>query len=326
VNAPRTTRPAAHAGFTLVEVLFAIAVIGILIGLLVVGLTVGRRVAAGNAGEATVASLKMSASEFVREFGFVPPLIKDYDLSKAQTGERRFPVYVASPLTGADARMLRAEDVVSTDPDGNGKPAGWGSADEYWDLRYSYATLPVYLVGVDETPLFSGAAVPMDGAPGPGMLRPNEDGSFQIPENSKKAGAAVKRVGQTFGPFMDTGRSSAKVARAGTKGERLELRDTKGIPIRYYRWLQGNPSSSPKYKVEKPADMNVPKVVGDPEKDPALRSASAAIVWCGADGLYGDEPKGTIADKLGVPVNSVELERKAREQATSDNKVEVIGT
>jgi len=325
----RTTRSAfrtpSSAGFTLVEILFAIAVVGILIGLLVVGLTVGRRAAANNAGATTAAAMKMSASEFSREFGIAIPLIKDNELDKPTSGERKFPVYVAAPLSGADAQILRHEiDPPGGDPDGKSRPAGWGTETKYWDLRYSLASLPVYLVGVDETPLFTGAKIPVDGAPGPGVLRPNEDGSFQIPENAKKPNSTVKRAGQTFGPFLDTGRSGAKVVRAGVKGERFEIRDAKGVPLRYYRWLQGDPGSNPKYQVKKPADMNVPRVVGDPEKNPALRGVTSAIVWCGADGLYGDEPIDELRSKLGVATDMPE--QTARDQAISDNTVEGVGT
>ncbi len=321
----RTTSRSAPA-FTLVEVLFAIAVVGVLIGLLVVGLTVGRRAAAGNAGASTAASIRISAAEFVREFGFVPPLIKDYDLAKAQSGERKFPVYVPSPVGGDDARALRRESGTPKDDPARNPPANWGQATDYWDRRFSLASLPVYLAGIDETPLFADSAVPIDGAPGPGMLRANEDGTFQIPENSKKPGAKVTRAGQTFGPFMDTSARGAKVVRSGTKGERFEIRDARDIPIRYYRWLQGNPNSTPKYRVETPADMNVPKVVGDPDKDPGLRGATAAVVWCGPDGLYGDEPRDEVGGRLGLPVDTLDLERKARDTAISDNVTEVIGT
>ncbi len=312
-----TSRSVSRAGFTLIEILFAIAVVGILIGLLVVGLTVGRRAAARNAGESTAAAMKLSATQFTSDFGFAIPLVKDYDLSKAQAGERKFPVYVPAPLDSSDAKILRHEE---SDPSWPGKPADVPA--EYWDLRYSLASLPFYLVGVDETPLITGGKLPIDGVSGPGILRPNEDGTFQVPENAKKPNATVKRSGQAFGPYLDTGRSGAKVVRAGTKGERYEIRDGKENAFRYYRWLQGVKKGT-KYVVEKPADMNVPKVVGDPEKDPGLRGATAAIVWCGPDGLYGDESLKVILEKLNLPDGT--LDATAREKAISDNVVLVVG-
>lgn len=316
----------ARRGFTLVEILFAVTIVGVLIGLLVVGLTIGRRSASNSLGAVTVNAMKIGAAEFTRECNIQIPLIKDYQIDKAVTGERIYPVYLPSPLTGDDAKALRHEDGTPKDDPQRSPPAGWGGATEYWDRRFSVAALPVYLAGVDETPLFTGAKIPVDGVPGPGIAKPNEDGSFQIPENAKKPNATVKRVGQTFGPYLDTTKGGAKVTRGGTKGERFEIHDAKGVAYRYYRWLQGNPKSNPPYQVKTTADLNVPKVVGDAEKNPALRGSTAAIVWCGADGLYGDEPKSDISAKLGLPVSTDAEERLARDQAISDNVVEVVGS
>jgi type II secretory pathway pseudopilin PulG len=288
-------RPPAHA-FTLVELLFTVALIALLIGLLIAGVRYATRSARRSGDTQTAAALKMGVEQFRQQFGFFPPLVKDLGDPPGFGGGPLGGVppqpRVYSAQSPADVQYLR------TLP-GPGTP----------DVRFSVYALAYYVVGALDANV--------DGKAGPGFTLPSRDGVFA-------------RRGATYGPYFDTGRNARAVFAADPENGRIELRDAYNTAYRYYRWLPdaGAPNSA------SPVNnfLNVPVLVGDPETQPEVRGADYAIIGAGPDGLFGDEmnlPAGhpqfldaaAMRLRLGLPdtASAQEIERRARE----DNVVEV---
>lgn len=290
----------ARAGFTLVEVLFALLIIFLLMGLLLVGFRAATRASRASADRQSVSALKIAVDRFKQEFGHLPALVKDDAMDGGPldvTGKR--PV-VYSPGVAADLMFLR--DDPPTPPTDR-------------DTRYSVYTLPYYVLGV------LGEAY--DGVDGAGFLEPKRDGSFT------KRQTGTGRTGRVFEPFFDSSRNSRGVFTEDVETGRIELRDRNGTPYRYYRWVRD--AGSPVAGDPLNDYLNVPEILGDPAMDEFrhLRDAEYAVVGAGPNGLIGDEHLPpvvimTLADmrtELGLSsgVADAEVLRIARE----DNIVEV---
>lgn len=281
-------RGAARA-FTIVELLVSIIVIGILVALLIVSVRATVRQTRGVADSQAAGAVRLALEQFRQEYGFVPPLVKDDGDPRAGstdplTSSGVLLVYDVSD--GTDSEVLRNRP--ARDP----------------DRRYSVYALSYYLVG--------SLPASLDGVEGPGFRTPNRDGTFRLSDRA------------TSEPKIDMGKGAFSVEPdpdAKTNG-RYELRDRRGTPIRYYRWLTGREKTAGNFVVEGPDDLNVPAMVGDATADARLRDAQCAIVAAGDNGVFGDEPIATIRQRLslsdGVP------EPQARDQAKSDNIVEVV--
>lgn len=278
---------APRRAFTIIELLFSLAIIFVLMGMLIVGYRHIGLAGRAAADRQMVVSLKLGAEQFRQNFGFIIPLVKDERDGgplEVVSGRERPVVYSLDSDTDRD--YLRGSGLSS---DG--------------DLRYSIRSLAYYLVGVlDE---------PVDGVNGRGLREVRADGSFR--------GSG----GREFEPFYDSGN-------AGNGGVFIEdavtgiaeIRDRNGIPIRYYRWLQGDPNNS--NKVEKTADMNVPEVLGDPAENQQLRSAEFAIVSAGPNKVFGDLTTETIADLISaLSLRSGTPDEEVLRKARADNIVEV---
>lgn len=365
----RTTR-----AFTLVEVLFSILILGILISLLFVAFRSTRAFAVGVSQKDAIVTLRMAVSKFQSDYNFLPPLVREQAISAAirrsvevgsTAGTNRFAVYNFSTDTVANAtdlNILRPATLTLATAD-----------NPFEDQRYSERTVPYYLAGVCEVPFSPGAAdasvrsIPVDGVVGPGMFRPRPDGSFELPRELLRGNAAVSRRGagdkveslvdlnkRAFTVFNYKPDSPGQVLPTDAPGTGndpqndrfVELRDSKGIPVRYYRWLNGAPyvvNGQNVYEVRSLADYRVPPLVGrlgeaaggstnvynatpadrDITQNPSLRTAKFAIVGAGADGAFGDEPLPLLLSRLSLGAVPAEGERALRVRVELDNIIEV---
>lgn len=304
------------------ELLVAILVIFALIGLLIVGVRAVRKSGRGAGDTALVNSLNLAVSNFNREFGFLPPLVKDFESAgplRTVSG-RRVP-WVYSVSNAQDAQVLRSSQ----------SPAAPGTPQSLYDIRFSLLSLPYYVIGALEVEGVSGEGRPIDGVAGPGFLTPKRDGSFE-------------RSGRKFESFFDLSRNAKALYSSDAAAGRVVLRDANEVPVRYYRWLQGNPSTTLVASVN---DCNVPLILGRASDDASLRSAVFAIVAAGPDGVFGDEADiadpssaappllastfgmtwGELANKVGLPDpgNDPNLRQKVRDKARSDNVIAAGG-
>jgi prepilin-type N-terminal cleavage/methylation domain-containing protein len=335
-----------NPGFTMMELLMSLLVIGLLMSLLITAAVHVRRVARATVDRQAVRNIAQGVSQFTRDFGFAPPLIRDQDttanpsrVAVAGAGSVPARLNVYTPITSAaHEAALRAPS------------AGYSAANPLADNRFSTVSLAAYLVGGVPTARGGGASVPadlpIDGVRGPGMYKPRRDGSFEVPPDAlTNAVGATKRTGGRIEPLVDLSKSGVQlVTPAGLPANlqgAVELRDARGGVIRYYAWIQGDPSNNG--AVTDFASMNIPPVVGrwtpdaqNPDSraelarfklpedrnvasNARLRTASWAVVAPGPDGLFGDEPDAAIAAYYGNAANQFDN----RVKAEADNIVEV---
>lgn len=339
------------AGFTIIELLVSIAVIGILIGLLIVVGRIAIQQARKASAQRTVQAMKQGVEQFRQDHGFLPPLIAD-EATNGMPNFRDTPIYTPNAGEVNPLRPVFATYRVSltNDPSDPNKARerdylrGWTTgnqrvnADDYndrADRRFSAYSLGVYLAGLGDVNY--GNANPrevIDGVVGPGSVEPLDNGTWAISADNARA-----RSGKKYGTRFQDGSGGFKVVDAdlalgqASRG-RVEIRDRNGVAIRYYRWLRGErglttenlklPNGSYDANL-----LNVPKIVGDAATNQALASADFAIVAAGADGFFGDMPiegatqqaREAMAAGLGIAYggSQEQLIRKARE----DNVVEV---
>jgi prepilin-type N-terminal cleavage/methylation domain-containing protein len=333
------TRAAKPRGFTLVELLISILIIGIILGLAVVSFRIATRGSRNVADRQSVLAIGNAVKQFKSDFGFIPPLVRDRgtppvsieNVPGTTPAERRAAVY--QPSFPAQAQFLNGSTV--TPP--FGPPASLGN-NPFVDARFSERSLAYYLAGGLNLPLRASDGPAIDGVGGPGFARPNQDGSFQISADARSASTTSARVGTTYEPLLDLGSSVLKLFTDPAALERSEIRDRRDVAIRYYRWINGveTPAGSGRFVVESLDDLRVPRLVGrfpgqipgplneerDITRNPRLREATFAIVAAGPDGLFGDETDlNVMRGRLGLPAGTDELQ--VRIQAERDNIVEV---
>lgn len=285
-----SARTRSNGAFTIVELLIGIVIIGVLAALLIVSVRSAVKTTKNAADTQTLSTVRMAVDKFKQDFGFLPPLIHD----NGDTGQGS-----ANPINSSGRPVIVEledddADFLRTTP-----------TDPTQEKRYSVRSLAYYLVGVLDAK--------SDGVDGPGFRVPTSEGNFRLTDRT---------VNQ---PMVDLGKSSITLyaeSDAKTTG-RYELRDRKNNPIRYYRWLAGreDPVGSKKYVVEKPEDLNIPAILGDPASSPKLRDAQFGLVMAGEDGVFGDEDLTVLVTKLGLPNNTPEATVRAK--ARADNVVEV---
>lgn len=359
----RTDNNSARAarGFTLAEIIVAIFIIFLLMGIALVSYRAAANQARIASDRALVSGLKLAIDEFKREFGIVPPLVKDTGNDAAG-----FPLVsvegvvipnVFSPVVAADVSRLRGEnDLIS---------------------GFSTLTLAYYLVGSLDSLV--------DGVDGPGFVEVRRAGNFAPVVNPKEIDAGergtlelARRGPKKYEPFFDTDRggvelyidtvnrmmpSSGNVLSRTRLVYRTEIRDRNGVPIRYYRWyaddldpttITGGLSAYTDDHVDFESSvtglvayLNVPKVVlhgfGDPldpafEVPPEVRDATYAIVAAGPNRLFGDKTEEEALSNPDDPMRRLYAEylglsitrlgdagyvAKALEEARADNIIEV---
>lgn len=318
----------ARRGLSIFELLVSFIILSLLITLLVIGISKARTLAGTAVQRQTVVSLRLGVEAFEQEFGFLPPLVKDSE-NPGRPGGQTTPVSLSSRVPNvfsfslADANMTDREYLrgwpggVRLNPDSAASPLP--------DLRFSVHSLPYYLMGTLDHVGSVTSATPIDGVAGSGFLAPRIDGSFEQPGGG--------RTGKVYEPFFDASRRRAMLYNADAAAGRaptgrIELRDRSGVPIRFYRWLRGAAGSTTE-SVASLNELNVPRVVGDPNTNGDLREATFAIVAAGDDGYFGDMPlEADTAQKKAQMMGRIraasdwtdpQIARKARE----DNLVEV---
>ncbi len=198
-----THRARGPGGFTLVEILFSFAVIAVIMGLLIVGLRMAARGSRQIVDQQAVNSLKMGVEQFKRDFGFLPPLVKDNQPLTQANGPWSPNIYLES--VPADYDFLR-----------DASPP---------DRRFSVYSLSYYLVGVLGQ-ASDGSLI--DGVDGPGFREPRADGTFRT------------TGGRRIEPMFEVSRGSQGIVAVDPVQGRFELRDRQGNAFRYYRWVRGD--------------------------------------------------------------------------------------
>jgi type II secretory pathway pseudopilin PulG len=280
-----------------------IGMIAILLGIVLIGARYARRLAIESADRTTVASLKTAVSAFRQNFGFLPPLVKE-----SPDGTTVTPLTKTNPPQSAVVFALDAKDLSAQDQDAlrgefEAFPPKVGDATK--PRRYSNATITYYLLGVLGRVDPSPTATALDGVEGPGFREPNRDGTF-------------KKTGRTFEPLFDFSRNPKALRTIDASLGQFSLTDARGLPYRYYRWLE---NATPKYVNEPLRELNVPFVVGDPQVRPELRGVKHAIVAAGPNAVFGDEPESDLREALGDQTADLAT---LQAQARADNVVEVL--
>lgn len=314
-----------NRGFTLMEVLVAILVIFMLMGLLIVGINQVRKAGKGARDVAMATSLKQGITMFVSEVGFLPPMVNETHPNGAidTTGIPNKPrVYSAS--SQVDATFLR------TRPAPHLVYATLDSGTPYInnDQRFSLFTVPYYVIGALEATTGETPDRLIDGVPGPGFFKPKRDGTFE-------------KAGRKFDSFFDLSKNGTALVTMDAAAGKVVLRDANGVPVRFYRWLRGDPQNG--NRIQSPDDCCVPLMVGRADQNPALKTAEYAIVLAGPDGVFGDEADlsapttvpqtmlsgmvsmswSQLASKVGLPEPQNDQEKqRIRDRAMKDNIVE----
>lgn len=352
----------ASRGFTLAEIIVSIFIIFLLMGIALVSYRVAANQARITSDRALVNGLKIGVDEFKREFGIVPPLVKD------------------GGVDGSGYPLVAVEDVIIPNTFSPVVPVDINTLRDENDRipRFSEFSLAYYLVGALDSPV--------DGVDGPGFVEVRKAGNFAPVVDPKEIDAGdrgtlelARRGPKKFEPFFDTDRGGVELfidtatrwtPTAGSViGQRrlyyrAQIRDRNGVPIRYYRWyadaidpttITGGISAYTDDSVDFGgsvmgliAYLNIPKVVlygyGDPLAadfvvPPELRDATYAIVAAGPNRLFGDAVEEALLDDndpdtlrryaeyLGLSINRLGSDdvymQKALEEARADNIIEV---
>jgi prepilin-type N-terminal cleavage/methylation domain-containing protein len=318
--------------FTMVEIMFAVLILGVLLGLLIGSVKMVTRMSKGTVDRQTVSSARAAVTQFKQLFGIDMPLVRERDPASVQpttvpqgTGPSRrnfVNVYVPTDSTYSYLAKLHGDDLANMNRVNN----------PFLDYRYSERSIPIYLVGQLDVDLLPGApANPnnpvIDGVRGAGFYKPLADGSYAIPADvlhPPASGSGVtKRVAGKYEPLLAVNGTAPKLfidpenPAASARADHAVVTDRNGIAIRYYRWASepvANPAGTDLRK------LHVPWIVGrlgiiasgpmagpgdipgyappldrDLEKNPNLKGASFAIVAAGPDGFFGDEVNDTTA-------------------------------
>lgn len=324
-----------RGGFTLIEVLVAVLILGILAGLLILGIRAARGVARSTVQTVALTGVTKGVESFRSQFGFLPPLVKEQETLPTTPAQLNTALTNVIQLNSANRAVIQTYNAVLDArflrglPGGGSAYAGPTADNQFRDNRYSELSLAYYLAGGLEEPYRQGLSdVPMDGVSGPGMYAPTADGTFSVPDAARDATPANrKRVGQVFEPLVEISGNTRLVVEPGPSGasaerarRRVLLTDRNGVAIRYYRWLNGRQyQANGDFEVRGVGDLRPPplvarfgQVVPDSFANPP---AGTPIPAPGADTL-----RQGLTNPLAVP-----LEDQQPARAWTDNNLPVKG-
>src|SRR5262249_14301963 len=143
-------------GFTMVEIMFSVLILGILLGLLIGSVRYVTSLSKGTVDRATVNSIREGASHFRQTFGFDVPLVKDHDPNPADRNP-------AETIAGSSPARQRIkvhkpsdtdylDDLHGEELDRHSGPVSTVN-NPLNDYRYSERSLAIYLVGEFNVPL-----------------------------------------------------------------------------------------------------------------------------------------------------------------------------
>ncbi len=287
-------------GFTLIEVLVVIAIIGLVVAFLLAGLARASNSAKRSASQRSAASIVQAVEQFEVEFGFLPPLVHDGvsvsagddayrplkpDGNVAEDGpvfEQTEGAYTFRTLVvwsdGLDYNFFRRRSGGAADLINLSRGGQWDEAGAWEDRRYSKYSLAYFLTGVLEKDI--------DGVRGPGYARPIPDGSFL------GIGYPVGASRDRYEPLIDVDRRGARLSRDYVEPNEVpehlldgsdpversaiysgyedyqrdalvSIVDAFGNAFRYYRWETGRFVNG-QLVVENQLDLNLPPVLIDP--------------------------------------------------------------
>lgn len=352
----------ARAGFTLVELLIVILVIGVLLTVVITGIRGVSQLGRDRASTVTARNLGLAVRQFEQQFSFLPPLVHDggpmtatlpIGPDGATFAESPVDRSLLNPLPAAYSgrsgdlflrgyATQQVRHVFSTS-------GPWAGTQGLADQRYSKFSLPYYLVGV--------LGLDVDGVEGPGFRTPRASGPFGLGSEAQEFAAFYDAGGSSSlrleGDYIDTleyGESDRPASvpadlASATSRDAQALVDSNGRAFRYYRWTPGNPDAGRGVpEIADVTDQNIPSVLldvglaieaygqsqgnqpvtADPtDGDTRLRASEWAIVGAGADGLFGTEDPQVLIEAFGV--SSTADVAELRQRAREDNVVEVGG-
>ena len=227
-----------RSGFTILELLVTILVIGILLGLLIVGFRAAALGARRSAEQASVRAMAVGVATFESQLGFVPPLVHDGDdvtdgpmtvlppvwtneqgtsirfaeapvdtTFELRDGTSRFTPATYDPRFVENQRFLRGldEDGFLVDPD---TPASAFDPDQ----RYSKFSLSYYLAGA-LPPSVDG--VQGGGSGEPAMVEPLRNGAFRgvRTDDDQDPPTGTSSARRRFAPFFSAEGGGASTQR-----------------------------------------------------------------------------------------------------------------
>lgn len=271
----RGVKQAERLGFTFIELLVSIAVIGLLIGILAVAVGGARRSAEAAIDRQFVAGLAAGIASFENEMRFVPPLVKDNSEDKYSDGWDDG-VFRSSGLRSSGRIQ---EDFVTDGSDPNSetplleldiddRPANFGDLFAVNVFNFSTALSNSEANNGDREYLRGVGIDLLPGDFGSGDYRFSEYSlayyllgilprQFDLGEVGMRQPSKSGRFSESarlIPPYFDIGNDADRLVRVNEKTGRYELTAPSGKAVRYYRWLHGDAD---------PVAANVPNYFDD---------------------------------------------------------------